>query len=215
MLATGFVADTGEVRTLWEKASIARVIFCSARIAAHGDPHAVADQDAFFEAVKRGGYIDHLELGRYVARVKHAPLAIKPTEWQSGPQLVSAHWPLMVQDAAGEPVPDARFVVSYLHNEEKGSDVNIATHLLHDTFESRIDAAVVFSNDTDLKLPIEVAANRIPVGVVNPSGRPVAGELKDAVLGNKGCWYFKLPLDVFTEHQMPDQVGDIHRPAQW
>jgi len=33
----------------------------------------------------------------------------------------------MVQDGAGAPVTDARFMVSVAHREEKGSDVNVAS----------------------------------------------------------------------------------------
>jgi len=38
----------------------------------------------------------------------------------------------MVQDANGNPVPDATFMISYANREEKGSDVNVAAHLLVD-----------------------------------------------------------------------------------
>jgi hypothetical protein len=54
--------------------------------------------------------------------------------------------------------------------EEKGSDVNLATFLLLDAFQRDCDAAVMMSNDSDLKLPIEVAQRelRMRIGVVNP-----------------------------------------------
>ena len=35
--------------------------------------------------------------------------------------------------------------------EEKGSDVNVATHLLADVFTGEVEAAMVISNDSDLK----------------------------------------------------------------
>jgi hypothetical protein len=38
--------------------------------------------------------------------------------------------------------------------EEKGSDVNLASHLLIDGFRARYDLAVVISNDSDLKEPV-------------------------------------------------------------
>lgn len=40
--------------------------------------------------------------------------------------------------------------------EEKGSDVNLATHLVNDAWKGLYDAAVVVSNDTDLVEPIRV-----------------------------------------------------------
>ena len=74
----------------------------------------------------------------------------------------------MVRDQKDRPVRNARFMVSYLNLEEKGSDVNVASHLLVDLFEERVDAVVVLSNDSDLRLPIRVARQKVPVGVVNP-----------------------------------------------
>ena len=54
--------------------------------------------------------------------------------------------------------------------EEKGSDVNLALHLLNDAWKGLFDAAVVISNDTDLITPIRmVAVERAkPIFVVCP-----------------------------------------------
>jgi hypothetical protein len=45
----------------------------------------------------------------------------------------------MVQDANGNPVPDATFMLSYANREEKGSDVNVAAHLLVDVLTGVVD----------------------------------------------------------------------------
>jgi hypothetical protein len=42
--------------------------------------------------------------------------------------------------------------VKVIKTEEKGSDVNLATHLLHDAHLGRFDIAVVISNDSDPEL---------------------------------------------------------------
>ncbi len=62
-------------------------------------------------------------------RVKYAPLAVKAASRSGGPQLVHPQWPVMVQDANGNPVPDATFMISYANREEKGADVNVAARL--------------------------------------------------------------------------------------
>src|SRR5205823_1916940 len=64
--------------------------------------------------------------------------------------------------------------VEVVKTEEKGSDVNLATYLLLDAFKEDCDVAVVISNDSDLKLPIEVAQRELglSVGVVNPHPPP-------------------------------------------
>lgn len=60
--------------------------------------------------------------------------------------------------------------VRVLRTEEKGSDVNLATHLLCDGFTNDYDAAVIVSNDSDLLEPIRIAKNKLnkKVGVVSP-----------------------------------------------
>jgi uncharacterized LabA/DUF88 family protein len=54
--------------------------------------------------------------------------------------------------------------------EEKGSDVNLAAHLLNDAWKGAFEAAAVFSNDTDLVEPIRMVAieRNKPVFVVCP-----------------------------------------------
>ena len=54
--------------------------------------------------------------------------------------------------------------------EEKGSDVNLASHLLVDGFRDRYDLAVVISNDSDLTEPVRFVREDLnkPVGVLNP-----------------------------------------------
>jgi hypothetical protein len=60
--------------------------------------------------------------------------------------------------------------VEILKTEEKGSDVNLATHLLLDAFKGNYQQAVVVSNDSDLCEPMKLvqAEFGLPVGFVNP-----------------------------------------------
>ncbi|HTR76959.1 MAG TPA: hypothetical protein VMH39_02575 [Gemmatimonadaceae bacterium] len=43
-----------------------------------------------------------------------------------------------------------------MKTEEKGSDVNLATHPPVDAYEGRADVAVLFTNDSDLAEPVRV-----------------------------------------------------------
>ena len=45
--------------------------------------------------------------------------------------------------------------------EEKGSDVNLATHLLCDAYEGKFDVAVLVTNGSDLFTPADVVVNRL------------------------------------------------------
>ena len=57
--------------------------------------------------------------------------------------------------------------------EEKGSDVNLATHLLRDGFKGLYEMAVVISNDSDLREPVRIVRQdlNLPVGIINPHQR--------------------------------------------
>jgi hypothetical protein len=112
----------------------------------------------------------------------------------------------MVKAATGQDDPGAVFMVSTARREEKGSDVNVASHLLLDILEQRVDAAVVISNDSDLKFPVQTARNRVPVGTVNPSGNQLAGKLRGRQTDGVGnhWWYQLTPAD-FHSCSLPTQ----------
>ncbi len=53
--------------------------------------------------------------------------------------------------------------------EEKGSDVNIASHLLRDGYNRVFELAVVVTNDSDLCEPVRIVRHELnfPVGILN------------------------------------------------
>jgi hypothetical protein len=61
-------------------------------------------------------------------------------------------------------VSNGKFVEIH-DTEEKGSDVNLATHLLNDGWHKRYEIALVFSQDTDLIEPIRIVAKELGLGV--------------------------------------------------
>lgn len=67
------------------------------------------------------------------------------------------------------PLSDA-LIVECHSMEEKGSDVNLAAHLLNDAWKGDFDAALVISNDTDLCTPIRMVSQdlKLPVYVACP-----------------------------------------------
>jgi hypothetical protein len=77
-----------------------------------------------------------------------------------------------------QPTSGGQRTVKVYKTEEKGSDVNLATHLMLDAFQRDCDLAVVVSNDSDLEEPIRVVMQvlGIPVGLLNPHPSTVAAE---------------------------------------
>lgn len=201
-------------RQEWVGATIARVVYCSARISGVDNPVGQREQDTYLRALQQSGAVDELSMGQYVARVSRAPLAIKGPKGQ--PVLATPQWPLMVKDGAGANAPDATFMASVARREEKGSDVNVASHLLIDLYEDRIDAAVVISNDSDLAYPVQHARTRIPVGLVNPSRNYLAGKLVGKASEGVGShWWYQLLAADLTNAQLPPVVGGLTKPAPW
>ncbi|MEV4618152.1 hypothetical protein AB0J74_05450 [Asanoa sp. NPDC049573] len=200
----------------WPQASIDRIVYCTARISAASNQSGATDQDLYLRAITGAGSVDHIEYGTYVSRVKTAPLAVMAASRQGGPQIVNPGWPVMIRDGQGNPVPDAQFMVSFAHREEKGSDVNVASHLLVDVLTARVDAAMVISNDSDLKFPISHARSIVPVGLVNPSNKHLAGALRGrSDEGVGGHWWRQLTSADLRACQLSDPVGSVARPMGW
>jgi uncharacterized LabA/DUF88 family protein len=105
--------------------------------------------------------------------------------------------------------------VQVIKTEEKGSDVNIAAHLLSDAYEGSFDVAVVISNDSDLVLPIEMVTKRLSrrVDLVSPFPA-VAFDLK-----NVSSTYRRLRQGPLKASQLPttltDANGIFSKPASW
>lgn len=102
--------------------------------------------------------------------------------------------------------------------EEKGSDVNLAAHLLMDGCRKDYEAAIVVTNDSDLAEPVRMVRGQfhLPITVLHPlrSGRPRSVQLRKAATAS-------LPIDPawLAAAQFPptltDATGTIHKPASW
>jgi hypothetical protein len=105
--------------------------------------------------------------------------------------------------------------------EEKGSDVNVAAHPLLDVLKGQpgqqpIDAAVVISNDSDLKFPIDCARQLVLVGLVNPTRGYTAGALSaPANTGVGNHWWYQMTADDFYACQLTDSTGGVTKPPPW
>ena len=92
----------------------------------------------------------------------------------------------------------------------------MAGHLLNDSLTGQIDAAMVFSNDSDLRLALELARERVPVATINPTANPTARDLRgEASSGAGRHWWRRLSPADFHDHQLPNQVGAYAKPLGW
>lgn len=75
---------------------------------------------------------------------------------------------------------------------------------------------MVISNDSDLKLPIDIARGFVPVGLVNPTKGYPAGALNASPsTGVGGHWWYQLTAADFSSAQLPPTVGHLTRPQGW
>jgi hypothetical protein len=196
---------------------ITRVVYCTTRVKPTlSNPGGPLRQETFINALRASGSVDWVEYGLFVEKVKTRPLALPNRRGR--PILVHPKRPVLIKTLADVQVPDALFYVSVADREEKGSDVNVATHLLLDVLADPpvIDAAIVISNDSDLKVPVAYARKRIPVGVVNPGRGYTAGVLiHDPAACVPDQWERQLTFADFTGHQLSDPVGAYSKPPNW
>lgn len=117
------------------------------------------------------------------------------------------------------PIPGATGPIEVWNTEEKGTDVNLAAHLLLDGFRERYEQAVVISNDSDLALAIRMARDDLgfPVGVVNPNTDTRAVTPRE--LTAAATFTRRLRVNALAGSQFPNQLRDdkgiITKPAAW
>jgi hypothetical protein len=115
--------------------------------------------------------------------------------------------------------------IEVFKTEEKGSDVNLAAHLIRDGFLNRYECAIVVSGDSDLVTPVRMVRVELkkPVGVLNPqrlSGpncrapRKNAGLQQAASFYQNGVTWAQLLAAQFPT-LMTDSHGKFHKPATW
>lgn len=155
-----------------------------------GDPDAPRRQQIFFSALSTiDGFKFHY--GRFLPKTKWRPI-VHPA-WQPAVK-VEVH-----------------------DTEEKGSDVNLASHLLNDAYQNRFDIALVISQDTDLCEPIRMVRDNIgkQIGVVwlensqpNQRIRRVASFIKHATPQ-------RLRAAQFPDRLMGRNGMLIEPPSEW
>lgn len=103
-----------------------------------------------------------------------------------------------------------------IKTEEKGSDVNIATHLLHDGYQGAYGVAIVISNDSDLVEAIKIVRTVLRKGVIvlNPFKDTPSVELSRFASFVKPIRPGLLAASQFPD-TMQDQNGSFHKPSKW
>lgn len=115
-----------------------------------------------------------------------------------------------------EPPPGGPRFAKVTRTEEKGSDVNIAAHLVHDAYQHNFDAAVLITNDSDLLEPIRIVRRelRLDVGILNPHRHTPSRVLTKHASFIKQIREGSLKSSQFSQ-TLRDANGEFHKPGNW
>jgi hypothetical protein len=224
-------------RVLPASHTVQRVKYFTARVSGAVDPDSPKRQHAYLSALKTLPEVE-IFYGRFLAKTIWRPLINFPV---AGAQI---HSPTVVSLPAGDhnvkggsltvpatlavnvyPRPGAKrkstpralfdALIAEVHAmEEKGSDVNLAAHLLNDAWKGSFDAAAVFSNDTDLIEPIRMVAveRKKPVFVVCPGRWQMAEGLERVSTHQRHIHRAMLAASLFPD---PIPGTTIRKPIGW
>jgi uncharacterized LabA/DUF88 family protein len=105
--------------------------------------------------------------------------------------------------------------VKVIKTEEKGSDVNLALHLLSEGYKNAYDVAIIVSNDSDLLLPVQFVKKELgkKIGILNPQKHP------SKVLIANADFVKNIRQGVLSKSLFPttltDSQGTFTKPATW
>ena len=112
---------------------------------------------------------------------------------------------------------DGRLVtVGVRKTEEKGSDVNLAAHMLVDAFRGEAETFFLLSNDSDFTEAFRMVRDAAgkEIGLISPTERPSA-----SLLAVGPAHIRRIRRGALEGSRFPDRLRDdhgvVHRPAAW
>lgn len=209
-----------------------KVLYFTARVSGAVDPDAPRRQNIYLSALRTLPRVE-IHFGNFLAKTVWRPLinlpianrqicVPQPVMLPAGDHRVEGQNPQTLtvgtyrrRQRQGPRTPSPDTVIAEFHTmEEKGSDVNLAAHLLNDAWAGRFEAAAVISNDTDLVTPIRmVTAERgKPVFIVCPGRWQMAPSLRQVASHVR-----HIRRQMLQSAQFPDPIVQppISKPTTW
>jgi len=192
---------------------IGKIKYFTANVSARKtDPDQPTRQQIYFRALKT---IPDFEIirGKFISRDRAMPLS-KPIFGNGW--LARFARKIILKLGLDDSFLDRHKIVLVIYTEEKGSDVNLATHLLIDGFGKEYDTAVVISNDSDLEAPIKYVRDvlKLPIILLNPDEKSTSKTLARAASSVRQIRKGALEASQFPE-KMTDRSGWFHKPETW
>lgn len=113
-----------------------------------------------------------------------------------------------------DPAENGR-IVDVLRAEEKGSDVNLAVHLVSDAWEDLYDCAVLVSNDSDMLEGMRLTKEKHPkklLGLISP-----ARKFHSRPLRAQADFFIRLRPSNLRAAQLPNPIPgtNLRKPSRW
>jgi uncharacterized LabA/DUF88 family protein len=177
-------------RRLNRTQDVDRVLYFTAMVSSFpGDPYKAQRQDAYHRALQIACPKLEIVKGTFSRQKKAYPIAGCPN------------------------APTC--VVRVAVRTEKGSDVNLASRLLHDAHIGTFDRAIVVSGDSDLAETIRLVTQEVKKTVWVRNPRDVASAELTAVASD----YDRIRPKVLIDTQLPNEVTDgirtYRKPPKW
>jgi uncharacterized LabA/DUF88 family protein len=176
---------------------IVKIKYFTARVSPKMNPGGPARQETFLRALRTLPNLE-IHLGLFATHNVWRPLALpKCSHPRKDHQLFSKD----------------RINVQVVDTKEKGSDVNLAIHLLNDAWLGNYDVAAIISNDSDLVLAIQIVRGHLKkgVGIINPHNKLATELAKEADFKHQ------IRAVHLAAAQFPDAISGttITKPAEW
>lgn len=118
------------------------------------------------------------------------------------------------------PVPPNKFFQTVIKTEEKGSDVNLAVHLINDAWLNLYDCAVIVSNDSDLAEAMRLVKLHHPtktLGLITPDGARSNRTRTSSELRMHADFVRLTRTGALKRSQLPTVIPGtaIRKPSRW
>ncbi len=179
-------------RVLNPKNQILAIKYFTAKVAGHArDPGKPIRQQTYLRALAACSTPVEIYYGHFLTHEISAPLA--------NPGLNSGRSPRFAR---------------VIKTEEKGSDVNLATHFLNDAWLDTYDCGVVVSNDSDIAEAMRLVKQHHTkcIGVLTPGETPTSFQLK-----KHADFVRRIRKGALRASQFPDQIAGtrLRKPERW
>ena len=151
------------------------------------DPSKAQRQDTYLRALAQYTPCVRMYFGHFLRHAKRLPLV--------------------------QPLGNQR-MAEVIKTEEKGSDVNLAVHLLNDGWLNSYDCAVVVTNDSDIAEALRLVRHypRKRVGLVNPQAGRASHQLRQ-----NADFVRTIFTRALRQSQLPNPIPgtSLKKPARW